>query len=113
MSARRHATLGRHPNLSAKVLLPIKGRSLPGERYLSKSRSGVVSKPIGDTEKNLPRVFDSADDGGILLFDEADVLFGKRSDVKDSHDRCANIEINYLLRRIENNGGRVILATKM
>ncbi|MCD6056943.1 MAG: ATPase central domain protein, partial [Thermomicrobiales bacterium] len=60
--------------------------------------SGVVSKYIGETEKNLRRVFDAAEEGGaILFFDEADALFGKRSEIKDSHDRYANIEINYLL----------------
>ena len=64
--------------------------------------SAVVSKYIGETEKNLRRLFDAAEDGGaILFFDEADALFGKRSEVKDSHDRYANIEINYLLQRIE------------
>src|SRR5207253_3799580 len=64
--------------------------------------SCVVSKYIGETEKNLRRVFDAAEDGGaILFFDEADALFGKRSEVKDSHDRYANIEINYLLQRME------------
>ncbi|HEX6015559.1 MAG TPA: ATP-binding protein, partial [Geminicoccaceae bacterium] len=62
--------------------------------------SGVVSKYIGETEKNLRRVFDAAEEGGaILFFDEADALFGKRSEIKDSHDRYANIEINYLLQR--------------
>ena len=64
--------------------------------------SAVVSKYIGETEKNLRRLFDAAEDGGaILFFDEADALFGKRSEVKDSHDRYANIEINYLLQRME------------
>src|SRR5205814_7229380 len=59
--------------------------------------SAVVSKYIGETEKNLRRVFDAAEEGGaILLFDEADALFGKRSEVKDSHDRYANIEVSYL-----------------
>jgi SpoVK/Ycf46/Vps4 family AAA+-type ATPase len=73
-----------------------------------------VSKYIGETEKNLRRVFDAAEDGGaILLFDEADALFGKRSEVKDSHDRYANIEINYLLQRIETYRGLAILATNM
>ncbi len=62
----------------------------------------MVSKYIGETEKNLRRVFDAAEDGGaILLFDEADALFGKRSEVKDSHDRYANIEVSYLLQRME------------
>jgi SpoVK/Ycf46/Vps4 family AAA+-type ATPase len=76
--------------------------------------SQVVSKYIGETEKNLRRVFDAADEGGaILLFDEADALFGKRSEVKDSHDRYANIEISYLLQRIESYRGLAILATNL
>ena len=76
--------------------------------------SAVVSKYIGETEKNLRRLFDAAEDGGmILFFDEADAIFGKRSEVKDSHDRYANIEINYLLQRMEAFGGLAILATNM
>jgi ATP-dependent 26S proteasome regulatory subunit len=76
--------------------------------------SAVVSKYIGETEKNLRRLFDAAEDGGtILFFDEADALFGKRSEVKDSHDRYANIEINYLLQRVESYRGLAILATNL
>ena len=76
--------------------------------------SAVVSKYIGETEKNLRRLFDVAEDGGaILFFDEADALFGKRSEVKDSHDRYANIEINYLLQRLEAFSGLAILATNI
>ena len=76
--------------------------------------SAVVSKYIGETEKNLRRVFDAAEDGGALLYlDEADALFGKRSEVKDSHDRYANLEINYLLQRMEAYPGVAILATNM
>jgi hypothetical protein len=76
--------------------------------------SAVVSKYIGETEKNLRRLFDAAEDGGaILFFDEADALFGKRSEVKDSHDRYANIEINYLLQRVEAYRGLAILATNL
>lgn len=76
--------------------------------------SAVVSKYIGETEKNLRRVFDAAEEGGALLFfDEADALFGKRSEVKDSHDRYANIEINYLLQRMEEYSGVAVLATNM
>lgn len=76
--------------------------------------SAVVSKYIGETEKNLRRLFDAAECGGaILLFDEADALFGKRSEIKDSHDRYANIEINYLLQRMEAYQGLAILATNM
>jgi len=74
----------------------------------------VVSKYIGETEKNLSRIFTEAESAnGILLFDEADALFGKRSEVKDSHDRYANIEINYLLQRLEEFEGIVILTTNM
>ena len=76
--------------------------------------SAVVSKYIGETEKNLRQLFDAAEDGGALLFfDEADSLFGKRSEVKDSHDRYANIEVNYLLQRLEAYQGLAILATNM
>lgn len=74
--------------------------------------SAVVSKYIGETEKNLRRVFDSAEElGAVLLFDEADALFGKRSEVKDSHDRYANIEVSYLLQRMESYRGLAILTT--
>lgn len=74
--------------------------------------SAIVSKYIGETEKNLRRVFDAADDSGaILLFDEADALFGKRGEVKDSHDRYANIEIGYLLQRMETYRGLALLTT--
>ncbi|HXM58288.1 MAG TPA: ATP-binding protein [Candidatus Dormibacteraeota bacterium] len=74
--------------------------------------SQVVSKYIGETEKNLRRVFDAAQEaGGILLFDEADALFGKRSEVRDSHDRYANIEVGYLLQRMESYAGLAILTT--
>ncbi len=76
--------------------------------------SAVVSKYIGETEKNLRKLFDAAEEGGsILFFDEADALFGRRSEVKDSHDRYANIEVNYLLQRLESFRGLAILATNM
>jgi len=74
--------------------------------------STVVSKYIGETEKNLSRIFAEAEtSNAILFFDEADALFGKRSEVRDSHDRYANIEINYLLQKMEEHEGVVILAT--
>ncbi len=74
--------------------------------------SRVVSKYIGETEKSLRRVFDAAEhSGAVLLFDEADALFGKRSDVHDSHDRYANIEVSYLLQRMESYRGLAILTT--
>jgi SpoVK/Ycf46/Vps4 family AAA+-type ATPase len=76
--------------------------------------SQVVSKYIGETEKNLRRVFDAAEGGGaILLFDEADAIFGKRTEVKDSHDRYANIEVSYLLQRMEAYRGLAVLTTNM
>lgn len=76
--------------------------------------STVVSKYIGETEKNLERIFDEAEaSNAILFFDEADALFGKRSEVRDSHDRYANIEISYLLQRMEAYDGVTILATNL
>ncbi len=76
--------------------------------------SAVVSKYIGETEKNLRRIFDAAESGGaVLLFDEADALFGKRTEVKDSHDRYANIEVSYLLQRMEAYRGLAILTSNM
>jgi hypothetical protein len=90
---------------------------LAGELHLDLYRidlSQVVSKYIGETEKNLRRVFDAAEgSGAILLFDEADALFGKRSEVKDSHDRYANIEVSYLLQRMETYRGLAILTTNL
>jgi hypothetical protein len=74
----------------------------------------VVNKYIGETEKNLSRVFDAAEQANVvLLFDEAEALFGKRSEVKDAHDRYANIEIGYLLQRMEAYPGATILATNL
>ncbi|HWT23867.1 MAG TPA: ATP-binding protein [Solirubrobacteraceae bacterium] len=74
--------------------------------------SSVVSKYIGETEKNLRRVFEAAEQGSaVLLFDEADALFGKRTEVRDSHDRFANIEVSYLLQRMEAYRGLAILTT--
>ncbi|MEU6785319.1 ATP-binding protein [Nonomuraea angiospora] len=76
--------------------------------------SAVVNKYIGETEKNLRRVFDAAEDGGaLLLFDEADAMFGRRSEVRDSHDRYANIEVSYLLQRMEAYEGVAVLATNL
>jgi ATPase family associated with various cellular activities (AAA) len=90
---------------------------LAGELRLDLYRidlSSVVSKYIGETEKNLKQVFDAAEEGGaLLLFDEADALFGKRGEVKDSHDRYANIEVGYLLQRMEAYRGLAILTTNL
>jgi SpoVK/Ycf46/Vps4 family AAA+-type ATPase len=76
--------------------------------------ASVVSKYIGETEKNLGRIFTAAEEGGaVLLFDEADALFGKRSEVRDSHDRYANVEVSYLLQRMETYRGLSILTTNL
>ncbi|MCB8991636.1 MAG: ATP-binding protein [Ardenticatenaceae bacterium] len=76
--------------------------------------SSMVSKYIGETEKNLERIFNEAESSNaILFFDEADAIFGKRSEVKDAHDRYANIEISYLLQRMEAYDGVTILATNL
>jgi SpoVK/Ycf46/Vps4 family AAA+-type ATPase len=98
------------------------GKTLAAEVIANEARldlyridlSSVVSKYIGETEKNLARLFDAAErSGAVLLFDEADALFGKRSEVKDSHDRYANIEVAYLLQRIESYRGLAILTTNL
>jgi SpoVK/Ycf46/Vps4 family AAA+-type ATPase len=100
---------GTGKTMAAEVL----GRELRLDVYRI-DLSQVVSKYIGETEKNLRRVFDGAEESGaVLLFDEADALFGKRSEVKDSHDRYANIEISYLLQRMESYRGLAILTTNM
>jgi SpoVK/Ycf46/Vps4 family AAA+-type ATPase len=76
--------------------------------------SQIVSKYIGETEKNLRSVFDAAEESGaILLFDEADALFARRTTVQDSHDRYGNMEVSYLLQRMESYRGLAILTTNM
>ena len=83
-----------------------------GSDVIASNLSLVVSKYIGETEKNLARVFDQAQHKGwILFFDEADALFGKRSETKDAHDRYANQEVAYLLQRIETFDGIAVLAS--
>ncbi len=85
-----------------------------GREVLRVDLSQVTSKYIGETEKNLARLFEAAEDTGwILFFDEADALFGKRTSVSDAHDRYANQEVSYLLQRIEAFAGVVILATNL
>jgi SpoVK/Ycf46/Vps4 family AAA+-type ATPase len=90
---------------------------LAGELELDLYRidlASMVSKYIGETEKNLREVFDAAEEtGAILLFDEADALFGSRSEVKNSHDRYANVEVSYLLQRMEAYCGLAILTTNL
>jgi len=76
--------------------------------------SGVVSKYIGETEKNLDAIFAAAESAdAVLLFDEADAVFGKRSEVRDAHDRYANIESAYLLQRMETFDGLAVLSTNL
>lgn len=85
-----------------------------GKQVFSIDLSMVVSKYIGETEKNLSKVFDMAEGKDwILFFDEADALFGKRTNVKDAHDRYANQEVAYLLQRVDNYKGLVILSTNL
>lgn len=80
--------------------------------FLRVNLKTVKNKYIGETEKNLKRLFSAAKKtGAVLFFDEADALFGKRSKVKDAHDRFANIEVSYLLKRLKRFPGIVILAT--
>jgi hypothetical protein len=107
LSALFHGPSGTGKTMAAEVLA---GELKLDLYHIDLSR--IVSKYIGETEKNLRRVFDAAEENGaILLFDEADSLFGKRSEVKDSHDRYANIEVSYLLQRMEAYRGLAILTT--
>ena len=101
------------PGTGKKTLASLIGEQLGTDVYRI-DLSMVVSKYIGETEKNLELLFARAEDKGwILFFDEADALFGKRTNVRDAHDRYANQEVAYLLQRIEDYNGIVILATNM
>jgi len=98
---------GTGKTLAAEVLAATVGRDL-----MRVDLGRVVSRFIGETEKNLDRLFTTAAaSGAVLYFDEADTLFGKRSEVKDSHDRYANVEVAYLLQKMESFRGLVILAS--
>lgn len=98
---------GTDKTMAAEVIASELGKDL-----LRIDLSAIVSKYIGETEKNLERVFAAAGhDEVVLFFDEADALFGKRSEVRDSHDRYANLETSYLLQRMETFSGVAILAT--
>ncbi|TVR53149.1 MAG: ATP-binding protein [Puniceicoccaceae bacterium] len=109
LAALFHGPSGTGKTLAAEVLANELGLDL-----YRIDLSAVVSKYIGETEKNLARIFDAAERASvILLFDEADALFGKRSEVKDSHDRYANLEVSYLLQRMESYGGLAILTTNL
>ncbi|WMU75413.1 ATP-binding protein (plasmid) [Enterobacter bugandensis] len=107
ISALFHGPSGTGKTMAAEVLAGELGVDL-----IRVDLSTVVNKYIGETEKNLSRIFDLATaDTGVLLFDEADALFGKRSEVKDARDRHANIEVSYLLQRLEQYPGLVVLTS--
>lgn len=107
ISALFYGDSGTGKTMAAEVLAHTLGVDL-----IKVDLSTVINKYIGETEKNLSRIFDLAEqDAGILFFDEADALFGKRSETKEAHDRHANIEVSYLLQRLENFPGLVILST--
>ncbi len=109
ISALFHGTSGTGKTMAAEVLAGMLNLSL-----YRIDLSSVVSKYIGETEKNLGRIFNAVEGGGaVLLFDEADALFGKRSEVKDSHDRHANIEVSYLLQRLESYRGLAIMTSNL
>jgi len=109
ISALFHGPSGTGKTLAAEVVANAAGLDL-----FRIDLSAVVSKYIGETEKNLSRIFDAAEAGGaVLLFDEADALFGKRSEVRDSHDRYANVEVSYLLQRMETYRGLAVLTTNL
>jgi len=99
------------PQGSGKTTMAAALGKVSGREVYRVALSQVVSKYIGETEKNLAKIFDAAaNKNWILFFDEANALFGKRADVKDSHDKYANQEIAYLLQRIENFSGIVIFS---
>ncbi|MGF1629732.1 MAG: ATP-binding protein [Kiloniellaceae bacterium] len=104
-----HGPPGTGKTLAAGLLGKVSGREV-----YRVDLSGIASKYIGETEKNLARLFETARHRDwILFFDEADALFGKRSEVKDSHDRYANLEVSYLLQRLESFDGLVVVATNL
>ena len=105
----RDGFLSNHAPMAAEVLAHTLGVDL----YVI-DLSIVVSKFIGETEKNLSRIFDeAATSNAVLFFDEADALFGKRTQVRDAHDRYANLEISHLLQELEAHEGVVVLATNL
>jgi SpoVK/Ycf46/Vps4 family AAA+-type ATPase len=109
ISALFHGQSGTGKTLAAEVL----AREFRLDLYRI-DLSATVSKYIRETEKNLRQIFDAAETGGaVLLFDEADAIFGKRTEVKDSHDRHANVEVAYLLQRMEAYQGLAILTTNL
>lgn len=112
VEARRGVALFHGPKGTGKTLAAFGIARELGINVVRIDLASVVSKYIGETEKHLDAVFDEAEQSGsVLLFEEADALFGKRSEVKDANDRYANIEVSYLLQRIEKFDGLVILTS--
>lgn len=112
--ARGNATLFVGPSGTGKTMAASVVANELGLELFRVDLSGVVSKYIGETEKNLDRVFDAASRSRVVLFiDEADALFGKRSEVKDAHDRYANIEVSFLLQKMEEHDGIAVLASNL
>ena len=124
---KHHVGNALHSQLTGGVRALLNGSSGTGKTLAARVLAGalnkdlyrldlaaVVNKYIGETEKNLDAVFAEAEQSGaVLLFDEAEALFGKRSDVKDSHDRYANVDVSYLLQRIEAFDGVAILTSNL
>jgi SpoVK/Ycf46/Vps4 family AAA+-type ATPase len=112
VEARRGVALFHGPSGTGKTMAAaVIAREL-GTNLFRVDLASVISKYIGETEKHLDAVFNDAEQsGGVLLIEEADALFGKRSEVKDAHDRYANIEVSYLLQRIESFSGLAILTS--
>jgi len=109
--SRNHLALFGGSSIEAKSITAGLLGKLSGQDVYRIDLSSIISKYIGETEKNLDAVFNKTKNlNGILFFDEADALFGKRSEVKDSHDRYANLEVSYLLKKIEDHNGLVILS---
>jgi SpoVK/Ycf46/Vps4 family AAA+-type ATPase len=99
------------PSATGKTMTEVLANELKLDLYRV-DLNQVVSKYVGETEKNLRRLFDAAEGASVILFfDEAEALFGKRTEVKDSHDRYANIEIEYLFQRIEAGRSLAVLST--
>ena len=106
--------LGVSRESGAADLSPGLAKRIGGREVLRVDLDRVVSKYIGETEKNLRRLFAAAEkSGAVLLIDEADALLGKRTEVGDAHDRYANLEVGYLVQQAESHGGLVMLATNM
>lgn len=100
------------PNGSGKLLAAQEIATALGVELRRVDLAKLTSRYLGETEKNIDALFDAAErDGAVLFFDEADALFGKRTKVRDAHDRYANIEVSYLLARIEAHSGVTIIAT--